>query len=254
MLRKLYGFQRLFFHSPQARDIQPAKLILTAGTWMIAAFLTANLFAGNTLSSETTMPIYVGAISVMLINRILNGNRLFETVPVGKKFIVFNVYLASALLATGIFLGLWIFGLTFFGIIAGVAYFIMQSQGQISPPNMASELVIDSLKGNLFMLLVLIIILLVGTTIAFVKNRRYRSVVYLAFFIIGYALLAYLKLFMPISPSTGRVEFLESLILMPGIDGILLWLVIATLLLLPLSVYIGYKLYLTPLRTVRHRS
>ena len=61
---------------------------------------------------------------------------------------------------------------------------------------------------------------------------------------------AFLKSFMPVSPQTGQVEFLESLTLMPQINEILIGLSVAAIIIVPLSIYRGYKIYIVPPRKV----
>jgi hypothetical protein len=48
---------------------------------------------------------------------------------------------------------------------------------------------------------------------------------------------------MPIFPTTGKVEFLESFSIMPQSNIILLCVAISTVIISIVSVFIGYKLY-----------
>lgn len=162
----------------------------------------------------------VAGFSVLNINEILNGDKpLFEIVPVSKRFIVYNVYLSVVLFAIIMYVPIWFLGIPF-------------------------NQTISTLQGNIFILMVMVIILFIATTISFLSKGKHRVISYIVFFLIGYGLLIFLKGFMPVLPETGRVEFLESLSIMPRINEILLGMGIATAIIVPLSIYAGYKLYL----------
>lgn len=92
------------------------------------------------------------------------------------------------------------------------------------------------------MLLILIMVLVVGITIAFIKNSKVRNYAYAVFFMLGFGLLFVLR---SIMPNIGR-EFMESISMMPQINELLTAASIATLLIVPMSIYLGYKLYLSP--------
>lgn len=107
MLKKVAVFQKLFLNStPSINFSQDSiKSGVTLAAFVFAAFLMAQFFTG-----ATPIPLAVG--SIWLVNRILNGNQpLFKVVPVTRRFTVFNVYLASIVIAGILIIGLWVFSL-----------------------------------------------------------------------------------------------------------------------------------------------
>ncbi|MCW3490380.1 hypothetical protein [Dethiobacter alkaliphilus] len=197
------------------------------------------------LDGEINFLIMLAAISVWTVNRNLNGDRrIFEIVPVSRQFIFFNVYLAVVMAAMAGFLALWFLGLFITGIFFAITYIVQpQNISQVMPETFAPTV---NIEQSLFMFLLIVIILVVGSTISFVRNNKYRSGGYLLFFTILYGLLSVLKNYLPPLPDTGRVVFMESLSYMPWVNELLTALSIVTAIIVPLSIYIGYRLYLSP--------
>lgn len=199
-----------------------------------------SLFDGNLFTTYSGLAIWIAVFSLWIINKNLNGDqRLFEMVPVSRRFTVFNVFLASLFIVAIIYFGAFLVVMVFVNLIIGGTIIL-------SPQNIPVEIVPAeqlTVAANVFMLLLLVIIIFVGTAIALIKNGKYRNGAYAAFFLLGYALLSFLKRQMPVSPNTGKVEFLESFSLMPQINQVLTGFGIAVLLIVPLSVYAGYSMY-----------
>ncbi|MBZ9608842.1 hypothetical protein G9F73_013620 [Clostridium estertheticum] len=127
-----------------------------------------------------------------------------------------------------------------------VFLYLTDSQGfSNAPPASAMNQVIDTTKGNLLMLCILVIIVFVGVAITLIKSKKLRLLSFAGFATIGYGLLAFLKLNMPISSYTGEVEFLESFSIMPQGNTILICVAIAAVIISIVSVFIGYNLYVS---------
>jgi hypothetical protein len=240
MLRKIFNYQKLMYSSiPSPNLFQNNKAIL-AGLFfvMIVLSMTTSLFEGNLFTTYSGLAFLMAVYSIWQINQILNGDQpLFKMVPVSRQFTVFNIYLASVSIVTITFIAVSLSGAAIVGIITVIAYLIAP---QSFPPEIVPA---DQLtaQGNVFMLLLLVITLFIGTTIAIIRNNRSRTGAYVAFFLLAYGLLAALKSVMPVSPNTGKVGFLVSLSLMPQANQLLMGVGIATLFIVPLSVYVGYK-------------
>lgn len=250
MLKKTIAFQRLFSASIQfPSDMK--RFFMSSFAWgILMGFFLLRLFVGNTLTSQTFLPSIIVVFTIWLINwNINNENRFFMLVPVSRSFTVLNIYLSALLFAVITYVIALIMVMSFLGVILGIVYLAQGSTE--TPPGFSPPQVIDTAKGSWLMLQTVTIALFTGTTIAFIRKNSLRNIAYIAIFILSYGLLARLKVNMPISPSTGRVEFLESFSIMPGADQILaiLWLVIA--ILVPLSIYLGYKLYTSPSRVIK---
>ncbi|MGH4124838.1 MAG: hypothetical protein ACREV6_18105 [Clostridium sp.] len=179
-----------------------------------------------------------------MINRILYGDqRLFETVPVSRKYTALNIFLLSIVIIFILYIVVSIAGLSLAGIVFGIFYLVSPQNISNSPPESAVNQVINTTKGNMLMFCILVIILFVGVAITLIKNKKLRLSLFAAFGTIGYGLLFFLKLNMPISPNSDRVEFLESFSVMPQANTILICLTIATVITCVASFFMGYNLY-----------
>ncbi len=198
------------------------------------------------LTAGAYIPIALSIGSIWMINRNFNGDQpLFEMVPVSRRFTVLNVYLASIVIAFISYIFLWFLGLAFVALVFGVVYiFSSESFGPDSFSfNRTLPETLATLQGSLFMVLVLIIIIFIGITIVFIRNKRYRNSAYIGLFAVVYGALSFLKSLMPISLTTDPVDFIESLSLIPHINELIMGVSIGVLLIVPLSVYMGYRLY-----------
>lgn len=244
MVKKVIAYQKLFLNSVPSinQNINnPFKTVLTFAFYAFALFMMARLLDG------AYIPIALLIGSIWMINRNFNGDQpLFDMVPVSRRFIVFNIYLSAIFMVIVIFLTLWLMGLTLVGIIFGAVYIFSPESFGPDSFNRTSADTLTTLQGDLFMVLVLIIILFIGITIVFIKNKRYRNSAFIGLFAVVYGALSFLKSFMPTSPVTDQVNFMESLSVIPQINELFMGLSIATLLIVPLSIYVGYRLYMTP--------
>lgn len=133
-------------------------------------------------------------------------------------------------------------GLSLAGILFGVLYLVSPNGFSKLPPESVHQ-IISITKGNILMLCILATILFAGVAITFIKNKKLRHSSFAAFATIGYGLLFFLKSFMPISPSSDKVEFLESFSVMPQANTILICVAIATVIIGTASVFIGNNIY-----------
>lgn len=134
-------------------------------------------------------------------------------------------------------------GLSLAGILFGVLYLVSPNGFSKSPLESTVHQIINTTKGNMLMLCILVTIIFVGVAITFIKNKKLRHSSFAAFAIIGYGLVFFLKSFMPISPNSDKVEFLESFSVMPQANTILICVAIATVLIGTASVFMGNNIY-----------
>ncbi len=247
MLKKLIAYQRLLLNSTPPIDMNsknPFKLLIYVASIFTIFFINMFIFAGNTISTNEVFPILFPIISVWMINRILySSHRLFETVPVSRKYTVLNVFLLSIVIIFIGYIVACIFGTVLAGLVFGILYLLHPQGFSQSTPESAVHQIIDTTKGNMLMLCILVIILFVGVAITLIKNNKLRLSSFAAFATIGYGLLLFLKLSMPISLNSGKVEFLESFSRMPQANTILICVATATVIICIISVFIGYNLY-----------
>lgn len=247
MLKKLIAYQRLLLNStpPINMNSNNPLMVVTYICIIVAmTFMNMFIFMGNTASSNSILPIALPMISVWMINRIRYGDhRLFETVPVSREYIVFNVFLLSIVIMFIGYLAVLILSSTFIVVLLGIAY-VFSPQGFIeSPPASDVFQLIDTTKGDLLMLCILVIILFAGTAITFIISKKIRLLSFAGLVTIGYGLLFFLKLNMPIAPNSDKVEFLQSFSVMPQGTTILICVAIATVIICITSIFMGYNLY-----------
>jgi len=246
MLKRIVKFQRILLNStPPFNMATPNPLItfLYFVVIFVMIFMNFFIFMGTTLSANTTLVIFLPAISLWMINRILYGNqRLFETMPVSRKYTLLNVYLLSIVISV---IGYLMFCISFIGLIwLLVGFFIVFSPQNISsPPPEAAITIINTTKGHALILCLFLIIIFSGVAITFIKRKKLRLLSFLGILTIIYGFLFLLKINLPISPTTGKVEFLGSFSIMPSGNIILLCVAISAVIISLGSVFIGYKLY-----------
>jgi hypothetical protein len=240
MIKKLIAYQKLLLSSTPPIQMNSKKLLYVFVIFAMNMFI----FSGNTSSANDITSVIFPIISVWMINKILySGQRLFETVPVSRNYIVLNIFLLSIVIIFASYILASIVGLVLAGLVFGVLYLVYPQGFNESPPQSTIHQIIDTTKGNMLMLCILVIILFAGVAITLIKNKRHRQIGFAGFAATGYGLLLFLKFSMPISPNTGKVEFLESFSIMPQGNTILLCTAIAAVVIVITSVFVGYKLY-----------
>ncbi|MPQ32801.1 hypothetical protein E4V42_15325 [Clostridium estertheticum] len=247
MIKKLIAYQKLLLNSnPPFPSVPPTffNVLLYCLAFVIIVFMNISLFIGDTMSSSTFIPFTLPIIILWIINRIFHGDsRLFESVPVSRKYVALNMFLLPIVMIFIMYIMIYISGAVLIGTIIGIIS-LTSSQGTIKlPAESILQQVIDTTKGDMLMLCILLITVFVGVAITFIKNKKLRLTSFAGFTTIGYGLLFFLKLTMPLSTITGKVEFLESFSIMPHAGTILLFVAIATIIISITSVLIGYKLY-----------
>lgn len=247
MLKKFITYQKLLLNSNPPFDTNspsPLNALLYVFAFAVIIFMNISIFFGNTLSFNSFLPFNLPIITIWMINRILHGNhKLFETVPVSRKYTALNIFLLPIVMIFIMYIMFYISGAVLLCSIFGFGY-LSESKGfSNAPPDSAINQVIDTTKGDLLMLCILVIIVFVGVAIIFIKSRKLRLLSFAGFATIGYGLLAFLKLKMPISSYTGEVEFFESFSIMPQGNTILIYASIATVIISIVSVFMGYNLY-----------
>lgn len=249
MLKKIIAYQQLLLNSIPSIDMnsknswEKIRFVFAA---LIMYVINMFLFTGNKSSLNDIIPILFPVISVWMINRILyRGHRLFETVPVSRKYIVLNIFLLPIVIIIILCILAFISGLVFAGFLFGFLYLVAPQSFNQSPPASAMHQIIDTTKGNILMLCILLIIVFAGVAITFIKNKKLRISSFAGFATIGYGLLFFLKFNMPISPISDKVEFLESFSIMPEANTILFCTAISAVVICITSVYMGYTLYVS---------
>lgn len=247
MLKKIISYQRLLLNSTPPIDIRfksTLKIFLYALAIFSIVFMDILVFAGSTTSTNDIVPIVFSIISIWMINRILYGNqKLFDSVPVSRKYTALNIFLLSIIIIFILYIVLTIVGISLAGILFGVLYLAYPQGFSNSPPKTSVHQIIDTTKGNMLMLCILAIILFVGIAITFIKDKKIRLFSFVGFATIGFGLLLFLKSHMPIPPNSNMIKFLESFSIMPQANIILICVAITTIIICIASGFIGCTLY-----------
>jgi len=249
-MKKLIAYQKLLLNSisPMGTSSQAEKLIFFGGIFVIF-FMNTVIFGGNTNSSDIDFGIGLPVICVWMINKIIYGDcRLFEMVPVSRKYRVVNVLLLPIAIICILIIANYFVGAFLILSLIGILYIVSPQSISQSPPESAIHQIIDTTNANLLMLCIMIIILFVGIAITFLKNKKLRLACFATFATIGYGLLFFLKINMPISPNSDKVEFFESFSVMPQGNIILICVAIATGIICIASCLISYNLYVVKLK------
>lgn len=248
MLKKLIAYQKLLTYSnPPLVSSPPTISTIFLYCFVIATMLFMNffIFFGNTISSTAVLVVInVPIVGVWITNRVLYGNqRLFETVPVSRKYTALNIFFFLIVTLFIAYIMMLILGSMTFGIIIYFVYLLSPKGFSESPPSSAMHQIIDTSKGELLMIFVFFIIIFAAMAITFIKNKKLRLSFFAGFAVVGYGLLFLLKVNMPISPFSDKVQFLESFSIMPQGSTILICVTIATVIIIIASVFMGSKLY-----------
>lgn len=246
-MKKLIAYQKLLLSSIPSnwiRHLEPPEKLIFGIAFCIFLLMDWIIFTGNTSSTGTMFFIGLPIICVWMVNKILYGSyRLFEIVPVSRKYVVLNILMMLIVDLFIVCMVYWIISAALIGILIGILYLVFPQSFSESPPESAIPQIIDTTNSNLLMLCVLVIILFAGVAITFIKNKKLRLFTFVVFAIIGYGLLFFLKVNMPISPNSNKVEFFESFSIMPEASIILSCVAIVTVIICIASGFISYKLY-----------
>ena len=242
MLKKLINYQRLLLNSLQPIDMTGKNPFQIFTPFIIVFAITfgfISIFSGATgfsISSNSLFTILFPIVIVWLVNSLLNGNhKLFETIPVSRKYIVLNMFLLSIFLTLFAFFLNIILGV----IILAILYLWLHKNNLPLDPISIAPLT----KGDTLMLLILVIILFAGTAITFIKNKKFRIASFTILVAIIYGFLMFLKSLMPISFTLDKLDFIRSFSIMPQANIILICVGTFTIMTCIISILAGYKLY-----------
>ena len=118
MLKKLITYQRLLLNSTPPFNIFSTNSLNSAFGYFaicIMIFMNFFIFMGTELHANTTLVIILPSVSLWMINRILYGDyRLFDTVPVSRKYTLLNVFLLSIVISV---IGYLMFCISIIGLV-----------------------------------------------------------------------------------------------------------------------------------------
>ncbi|WP_207649333.1 hypothetical protein [Clostridium grantii] len=247
-MRKIIAYQKLMLKTANmnnVEDLNNKKLTiqLIFGIFILV-FMNTTIFGKNLPTLHTYFFIALPVMCLWQINSIFHyKERLFEFVPVSRKFTLLNTFIFTHVFVVITCVAIACVLLGMGGLITLLVFLLFSDNFEEVPIETLTNIVIDTTKSNILMLMVIIIILFVGTAIIFIKRKRLRNICYLISATIGYGLLYILKLNLPISPNTGEVDFMESFSVMAEANAILALVAGVGVVLCIGSVLFGNKMY-----------
>lgn len=239
VFKRYYAYQKLMFASFKAPVSSPVKmgllfLVIVPLLWSIQ----------NILGFRDTNLFFLPLGSLFLVYSIVNSdNKLYELVPVKPVYTIINIYLLS--LGSMILIYLMMIAGTFI-FIGLVLLLILISGGEVSqgpPDGLSIPDIPMEFNSMIFMIMLFLLIIFIGTTISLVKNNKMRYLSLAGFGTAMFIFLYTVKSTLPAHPQLDRFDFTASLDMAPNSDLIILGLGLFTLFAIPFSVWKGYKIY-----------
>ncbi|MFA9398432.1 MAG: hypothetical protein ACERKV_09230 [Clostridiaceae bacterium] len=251
MFKKVIAYQRILLNSISMDgnyEGKPTNIISFFFVMFLSVFLEFNFFLENYSITVNLFIIPLAVISVWFINTMARGEkRIFETVPVSRKFIAFNIFLFSGISFVVMYLTITILGIAFILSLMGFLYLFFPQHIGSTPPNgtvpeEAYQLA-NTTQSYVLMILIVVLILFIGTTIVFIKNRKIRIACFAGFSALGYTFMLLLKSKVSKIANFDKLGFYQGFSIMKQANAILIVIGIITALICFLSVLTGYKLY-----------
>jgi len=237
MIKRIVAFQRVLLNSiGKISDNWDMFIII-----IVCAFLNPFVFYGSGYGS-----IYL-ILGLFMTYVAINGkSKLFKLMPVSTKFLVGNVFLMPILISVGALILMGVTGFTFANLIAiGVFISTKGSNNVYTQSNLVVNPVLaqGEWKGLILVLLTFLIITFVCTAVSLLKRKKLRYIAIITTLSIGYGFLIILNKVMPILPNEVPNPFAMQFANMPQANLILMSLSILALIIIPTSIWTGYKIY-----------
>ncbi|WP_353893648.1 hypothetical protein PRVXH_000402 [Proteinivorax hydrogeniformans] len=222
MIRRFIAYQRLLLNSISTYNI---KTIFLAG--IILSFLMS--FFG--LDSLFVLPFF----TLYMTYQIVEGHRkLYELVPVSSWYVVVSLFATALFMVLFAHVAMLLVVIMFMGGFMILAWLGGAEIGMGGPTVSTAT----SVESTLFMLLMVILILFIGTAIALIKNKKCKTVANISAFGLLIGFLYWLKISLPIDG-----DFYESFTVAPQADLLLTGLGMITVVAVPLSIVAGHRFY-----------
>jgi len=246
MIKRIFAFQKLLLNSmPRLDKGSDIRTFIILFTLIYIAIIP--------LFGMASFNIILPVASVYLVYRILNGDRkVFQLIPVSNSYVAENVFLLSIILTVFCYLVVWLLAWAGIGLIIVIVLIVSYVSGKAFPSGDSIIASSSEWKNALFSLMVFLIIIFVVTAFSLAKNKKVRLMGITLFSVGGYALMWLLKLSIPVANDSGmgtltlNCDIMQLFYTTAYAETILLWLGIACLLIIPLSVIFGLKCYRQP--------
>jgi hypothetical protein len=224
MLKRFWNYQRLLSASI---GVTNAKKHLKFD--YIIIFIYMYIFSEMLKGGQTI--VYPTTIALWGVYSIVNSqNKLFEIVPVSKIYSLINIYLFVFIINL----------LTMVGItVAFRALVLLMPSMDLTDINLLAI----NLRSLLVAACISTIIASILVPIFFIKHNFPRKILTISVVIIVTMALLLFKNILPTQIETGKISFLESIKIMPHYNEFLLILACACVVIIPISMFISYRLY-----------
>ncbi|MBZ9636332.1 hypothetical protein [Clostridium sp. FP1] len=232
MLNRFWNYQLLLSGSlgfVNAKKTSKLHFFILFISILFMGIFTGMLDGGGVIFYPIVFTLYA---DYHIIN---SQNRLFEIVPVSKLYVLINIYLYVFVMSL-FFTGGAIIGLVPFKILTLFTSTFTLVDTIIS-------LLVNNWRAILVAGCISTIIVSILLPIFFIKPNLLRKALTIsAVALVTIALLLFRNT-LPVITELGEINFLESITIMPHYNEILLILCCVCIVIIPISIFISYKLY-----------
>lgn len=232
MLKKFWNYQLLLSGSIGFNnDKNKSKLhfFIVFIFIIFMSILTGMLDGGGVIFYPIVFTLYA-------VYHIINSqNRLFEIVPVSKLYALINIYLYVFVMSL-CFIGGAVVGLLPFKFLTLVT-------SNFTLINTITNLLVNNWKALLVTSCISTIIVTILVPIFFIRIKILRKTLTIsAVSLVTIALLLFRNT-LPVVTELGEINFLQSITIMPDYNVVLLILACVCIVIIPISIFISYRLY-----------
>ncbi|MGH4124837.1 MAG: ABC-2 transporter permease [Clostridium sp.] len=222
MLNRFWNYQLLL--SGSLGFINPKKTSKYHFFILFSFILFIGVFIGNV--DGFGVIFYPIIIALCMVYSIINSeNKLFELVPVSKVYSLINLYLYVFLTSLAITIGSTI------ALI--LATFLMQ-------PTSTLNILVINWNAMFLISCISTIITSILLPVFFIRLSFLRKILTISVTALTTIVLLYTA---PVASQLGNVSFLENIKAMPHYNETLLILICVCLVIIPISIFISYRLY-----------
>ena len=227
MFKRMCNYQNLLMNSIYVGTLQKIQKQTFFG--MIAGVLISNFVF--TLTDGSGMRFFPFVISLYFIYLIItSGNKLYEIVPVSKKYTLINIYLfvLTAIICVSVVIM----------IVQPLMFLLISAFGD----NIGLFESANEWKLILIMECITIIIAEILLPLFFIRMKMLR----LTLIAIVVAAVVFLRLFLnslTVESLSGKINLIESIKIMPNFNVVFMIFLTISVIMIPTSMLISYRIY-----------
>lgn len=227
MLKRFWNYQLLLSGSIGFINAKNKSKLYFLSILIFVIFM--GIFIGNI--DGTGVIFYPIAITLCMVYSIINSqNKLFEIVPVSKLYSLINIYLYVFVTTLAIYVG------------STIGFILARFLTKLTPV-LDISLLADTWKGILMTGFISTIMASILVPIFFIKLKSFRKTLIISVVILITIVFMLFINELPMITMFGKIKFLETITIMPHYNEVLLILACVCVLIIPISIFISYKIY-----------